>query len=176
MIERRHARQPDPVRHLPIGLARLVVAHSHHTPRRMLLPQRRWRRIHIRRKGHIVPRSPMAPCALRLVDLRPALVHILADPERRCLHLAVNPRIQRHLHNLLLERKRLVRGRHRGRAPAQIRRHAARHHHHRQHHPQQYLAEPAARIPALCHVSPLVLGKTPPVPADPRPSNPRWMF
>src|ERR1035437_9450702 len=155
MVECRHTRQPNPIGNLPIGLARIVVAHPNHIARRVLLPKLRCPRIHVLCKRNIVPRSPMARGTVGPIHLRPALVHVLADPERRRLHLAIDPRIQRHAHDRLLERKRLIRGRHWRRSPMQIHRSPARDHHNRQHKTQEHLAETAARPSSLCHWKPL---------------------
>ena len=100
--------------------------------------------------------------------MRPALEGVLIGAERRRLHLACDPRIQRYAHDRLLEGKRLVRGRHRQRAEAQISRRAARHHCKAQQEPQKNLAAPAACCSALRH------GTSPSRPR--RAMKPRWMF
>src|SRR3982074_1893806 len=103
---RRHTGESDSIRHLPVGLARFIVAHTDDPFAPMLLPQLRSRRKHVLRIGNIVTWGAMAGRALRPVNMSARFEHVFADAERSVFRLALDARIQRKLDNLLLEGKR----------------------------------------------------------------------
>src|ERR1700761_7724993 len=126
MRVRRHTGEADSICHLPVGLARLIVAHAHHPVVAVAPPKLRSLRKHVFRKCNIVARGAMAARALSPIHLGARFKNIFTDSERSSLQFTVNARIQWKVDNLLLEWKGLVGNRNRQRPELEIRKQSNR--------------------------------------------------
>src|SRR6185437_9405503 len=119
MVERRHAGEPDSIGHFPVGFAGWVVAYADHVPARVLAPQLRDFREHMRTNGRILALETVALGAIVSVYLCARDEGFVRSLDRRRIHhFAVDTRMERNARNLLFKGQWVVGNRNRRTPPA----------------------------------------------------------